>query len=88
MGPTKTLAIQTITSPSSRLSPAHLLLVHPELTLAGDVREAFLNQRTAAIATHDMEPKLRCKHGERIMVVSPTFSVKLELTVVWIFRYG
>jgi putative ABC transport system permease protein len=71
------------------IEPQAFLLVHPEIGLPEQAQQAFVTQKTAAIATRDLATKLHWQPGERITVVSPNSPVvTLELTLVGIFDAG
>lgn len=69
------------------IEPQSFLMVHPEINLSAQEQQAFLTQKTAAIATRDLAARLHWQTGERITVVSSTSTpaVTLELTLVGIY---
>lgn len=69
------------------IEPQAFLMVHPEIYLSAQERQAFLTQKTAAIATRDLADKLHWLPGERIPIANSTSTpaVTLELTLVGVF---
>ncbi len=69
------------------IEPQSFLMVHPEIHLSGQEQQAFLTQKTAAIATRDLAEKLHWQPGERIIVVNATSTpaLTLELTLVGVY---
>jgi putative ABC transport system permease protein len=61
------------------IEPQEFLRVHPEINLSAQERQAFLTQKTAAIATRDLATKLHWQPGERITIVSSTSTPPLTL---------
>lgn len=70
------------------IEPQAFLQVHPEIELSTQAQQAFMTQKTAAIATRDLATRLHWKPGERITVTSPNSPVTLELTLVGVFDAG
>ena len=67
------------------VQPGAFLQVYPEIEISEQARQAFVTQKTAAIAGRNLAAKLHWQPGERITLVSPTSPVILELTLVGTF---
>lgn len=65
--------------------PAEILKTAPEISLPEDQKQAFIHQRTAAIASSALVSKHGWKLGERITIVGDIFPVTLELKLVGIY---
>jgi len=69
------------------IEPQAFLMVHPEIRLSAQERQAFLTQKTAAIATRDLAVNLHWQPGERITIVNSTSTpaLTLDLTLVGVY---
>src|SRR5262245_38044724 len=67
------------------VDPSKVLRIHSEFELAEDSKRAFLQERTACIASQALADKFGWKQGDRITLVGDFYPVTLELTLVGIF---
>lgn len=67
------------------IQPEHFFNVFQEIQLPEDQKQAFLHQRTGAIASADLVQSLGWKLGEKIFLTGDIFPVNPELTLVGIF---
>lgn len=68
------------------VEPDKVFAVNPLLDLPAEQKQAFLRNRTAAVAEQDLAAKFGWQPGEKITLVGDIFPVTLELTLVGIFK--
>jgi putative ABC transport system permease protein len=67
------------------VEPDHYFGVRPDIKIDDSVRQAFLKERTGAIATNKLATKLGWKVGDRITLIGDIFPVTLEFKLVGLF---
>ncbi len=68
------------------VEPDKFWLVRTEFEAPEDQKQAFLHNRTGAVAEETLAQKLNWKVGDRIMIQGDIFPVNLEVTLVGIFK--
>jgi putative ABC transport system permease protein len=68
------------------VEPDKFFRVRPEIVLSADEQNAFIHQRTAAIASSDLATRMNWKIGENIFLIGDIYPVNPELTLVGIFN--
>jgi putative ABC transport system permease protein len=67
------------------VQPDKFLNIHSEYTMPEEQRQAFLHERTGAVASRSLADKFGWKLGERINLIGDIFPVKIELKLVGIY---
>ena len=66
--------------------PAEILKMAPDMSMPEEQKQAFIHQRTGAIASSSLAEKHGWKLGERITLTGDIFPVTLELKLVGIYK--
>jgi putative ABC transport system permease protein len=67
------------------VEPDHYFNVRPDIKISDEARQAFLKERTGAIATANMAQKLGWKVGDRITIVGDIYPLTLEFKLVGLY---
>ena len=67
------------------VKPDKLFEIYPELKIAEAQKQAFIQQRTACVASRDLANKFAWQEGERIAINGDIFPVNVDLTLVGIY---
>ena len=68
--------------PRFAVEPDKYFAVRPDVQMAEETRQAFLKQRSGAIATNKLAKKLGWNVGDRVSLIGDIYPVTLELTLV------
>lgn len=68
--------------PRFAVEPDKYFAVRPDVQMAEETRQAFLKQRSGAIATNKLARKLGWNVGDRVSLIGDIYPVTLELTLV------
>ena len=68
--------------PRFAVEPDKYFAVRPDVQMAEETRQAFLKQRSGAIATNKLAKKLGWNVGDRVALIGDIYPVTLELTLV------
>jgi putative ABC transport system permease protein len=68
------------------VEPENFLRIHNEYSMPDDQKKAFIENRTAAIASRPLAEKFGWKPGERITLIGDIFPINPELTLVGIYE--
>jgi putative ABC transport system permease protein len=68
------------------IEPAKLLAMHPDFSISGPQRNAFLNNRDSCILAATLGRRLGLRVGDRISIAGGIFHVTLNLTVAGFYN--